>query len=88
MSASKTGHIECVRALIEANATVDHARPDGRTALMSASLKGHVECVRALLEAKANVHLRLNGSGITALDIRVGHCAISRPVRMRTSFVE
>ncbi len=59
--ASWNGHAECVRALIAAKATVDHAT-DGWTALMSASSNGHIECVRALIEAKATVdHANQNG---------------------------
>ena len=55
ISASKNGHIEVVRALLEAGANVDHQDKYRYTALIWASYKGHIEIVRALLAAGANV---------------------------------
>jgi hypothetical protein len=55
MHASMQGHVECVRALLEAGAPVGEAAERGTTALMFASTRGNLECVRALLKAGADV---------------------------------
>ena len=51
--ASQNGHVECVRALIEAGGKelVMRANKNGVSCLLIASQNGHVECVRALIEA-------------------------------------
>ena len=51
--ASQNGHVECVRALIEAGGKelVMMANNNGASCLLIASQNGHVECVRALIEA-------------------------------------
>jgi len=51
--ASQNGHVECVRALIEAGGKelVMMADNNGVSSLWMASQIGHVECVRALIEA-------------------------------------
>ena len=51
--ASQNGHVECVRALIEAGGKelVMMANKNGASCLWIASQNGHVECVRALIEA-------------------------------------
>ena len=65
--ASRNGHVECVRLLLD-KADVDRASNTyGWTALMLASRHGHVECVRALLD-KADVD-RTDKYGNTALMI-------------------
>jgi ankyrin repeat protein len=47
------GHLDCVRALLEAGAPVEPAMENGDTALLLACQVGHLECVRALLDAGA-----------------------------------
>jgi hypothetical protein len=67
MYASIRGHLERVRALLEAGADVAQATTDGCTALMAASRAGHVECVRMLvLEAGTDV-AQAAADGWTAL---------------------
>jgi ankyrin repeat protein len=66
MLACGEGHVDCVRALLEAGAPVEQARPDGNTALMLACLVGREHCVRALLEAGAAVE-QAEQDGTTAL---------------------
>lgn len=54
--AASAGHAQCVRLLIEANATVDMEQGHGRyglTALHMAAHRGHIEVVQLLLEADA-----------------------------------
>ena len=51
--ASRNGHTDCVKLLIEAKADVNAKDSDGRTALYWASCKGHTDCVKLLKEAGA-----------------------------------
>ena len=56
--AAESGHVDCVRLLLESNAHVDARNaPDGRTALWISVTNRHTACVKLLLETKANVHL-------------------------------
>lgn len=59
MRASRAGHIDTARVLLEAGAGLDvlHATGD-RTALMLASANGHFEMVRLLLQSGARKSLR------------------------------
>ena len=66
--AAQNGHLEVVRVLIEAGASVDQAMEDGRTPLFLAAMKGHVEVVRALVEVDADKLVR-TCRGDTALSI-------------------
>jgi hypothetical protein len=66
MSASFTGHSECLRLLIENNADVHCKIKAGDTGLMMAAGKGHPECVKVLLEANANMDC-MDQNGHTAL---------------------
>ena len=66
--ASVQDHPSVVDALIKAGANVNHARPDGTTALFIASQCGLVETVRLLLAAGANVHY-IRSDGATALGL-------------------
>ena len=66
ISASRFGHIEFVRALLNAGAGVDAAADDGSTVLMLATLWDRVEVVRALLAAGAGEDA-VNSNGSTAL---------------------
>ena len=47
--ASKRGHVDVVRALLEGGATIDHTDGRGYTALLIAVREGKGEAVRALL---------------------------------------
>jgi ankyrin repeat protein len=62
MLACLDGHMDCVRALLEAGAPVAQAKQDGVTALLAACVNGHLDCVRARLEAGASVSKFDNGS--------------------------
>ena len=64
--ASRNGHVEVVRALVEAGASVDQARNDGVTPLCIASEEGHVEVVRVLVAAGASVD-QANNDRVTPL---------------------
>ena len=46
ISASKNGHVEIVKLLLAADATLDAVETDGYTALMFASKRGHTETVK------------------------------------------
>ena len=62
------GHLECVQALIDANAAVDMVNNNGDTALMRACINGHHECAQALIDAQADLEL-MNRDGRNALMI-------------------
>ena len=65
--ASRGGHFEVVRLLIESGADLDKAtKSTGFTSLLVASQKGHAEVVRLLIEAGADKEKSSNG-GITPL---------------------
>ena len=58
--AAHDGHCEVVKALIEANASIDLQGQNGNSALICAALDGHLSCVTALLEAHhPDCHARL-----------------------------
>ena len=59
MSASKNGHGEVVKLLLEHGAQVDLQEENGWSALMSASQNGHGEVVKLLLEHGAQVYLQM-----------------------------
>ena len=59
--AAKSGNAEKLRALLEANPNVIHARDtDGSTALHCATWKGHQAVVAFLLSAGADVNIHSN----------------------------
>jgi ankyrin repeat protein len=71
LSAAHLGHIEIVRALIEAGAPLDHVNRMGWTALIAAVLlgnnsQGHIETVEALVKAGADTEIK-DRQGNTAL---------------------
>jgi hypothetical protein len=72
MAAAHLGHIEAVRALIAAQAPLDHVNSMGWTALIEAVLlgngdKAHGDTVEALVKAGANVDIK-DRRGMTAID--------------------
>ena len=64
--ATRDGHIEIGRTLLERGAKVDAVAPRGITALMVAAQRGHVEIVKALLARRAFINAR-NDNDNTAL---------------------
>jgi ankyrin repeat protein len=72
IAAAHLGHVEVVRALIEAGAPLDHVNNLGWTALIEAVILGdggpdHVATVRALVEAGADRSIA-DRDGLTPLD--------------------
>ena len=64
--AAQNGHVEVVRALVEAEAVVDKARvDDGTTPCLIAAHYGHAEVARALIEAGADVDKARTDDGAT-----------------------
>jgi ankyrin repeat protein len=80
MTASRTGSLASVRALLSSGARVD-AKDErrGQTALMWAAAEGHADVVQALIDAGADAGTRLP-SGFTPLlfAVREGHLAVVR----------
>jgi ankyrin repeat protein len=71
ISAAHLGHVEIVRALIEAKAPLDHVNRMGWTALIAAVLlgnnsKGHIETVELLVKAGADTEIK-DRQGTSAL---------------------
>jgi uncharacterized protein len=72
IAAAHRGHVEIVRALIAAQAPLNHVNDLGRTALLEAVVLGngsrnHADTVEALVEAGADVTRFPTGTAITAL---------------------
>ena len=78
-AASKNGHLEVVRLLLQANADKDKAIFDGSTPLYKAAENGHWEVARLLLEASADKD-KATHDGATPLYIaaETGHWEIAR----------
>ncbi|CAE7321596.1 ANKRD50 [Symbiodinium sp. KB8] len=78
-NASRDGHVEIVRLLLEAGTEKDVEGRSRRIALNNASLAGHVEIVRLLLDAGARKDVA-DGFGRTALTnaSNAGHVEIVR----------
>ena len=66
--ASRHGHVEIVKFLIDNGAAVNAVELDSRSALHFATIRGHLSIVRLLLENKADVNLRKR-LGLTPLHI-------------------
>ena len=58
MNASRNGHTEVVKALLDSGAEVYHQNKYGNTMLSLASAEGHIEVVKALLDSGAKVDLQ------------------------------
>ncbi len=69
MGAALSGHIECVKILLNAGAKVNAQNKFGYTALIQAAYEGHVECVKILLNAGAEVNAQTRVHGFTALKL-------------------
>ena len=72
IAAAHLGHVEVVKALIEANAPLDHVNNLGWTALLEAVILGdggprHVETARALVAGGADARIA-DRHGLTPLD--------------------
>ena len=80
-TASRYGHIEICKLLIENGAEVDTADENGVTALMMASHRGHIEICRLLIEKGADVNAT-DEDGDTALMIAI----ISNRIDVSTRF--
>ncbi|MDD2882387.1 MAG: ankyrin repeat domain-containing protein [Rhodoferax sp.] len=65
--AATNGHLEAMNLLLEENAYIDAASPNGTTPLMMAALYGTESAVKLLLEAGADPLLK-NSQGLSALD--------------------
>ncbi len=65
--AATNGHLDVMRLLLDENAYIDAASPNGTTPLMMAARYGTPEAVKLLLEAGADATLR-NVQGLSALD--------------------
>lgn len=65
--AATNGHLEAMNLLLEENAYIDAASPNGTTPLMMAALYGTDSAVKLLLEAGADPLLK-NSQGLSALD--------------------
>eukprot|EP01045_Picozoa_sp_COSAG04_P044750 COSAG04_NODE_15342_length_535_cov_0.788991_1_plen_174_part_10 len=65
-AAADQGHVNVVRVLVEAGASLEATTPKGSTALLIAAQNGHADCVEALLQGGANVHAK-GSMGQTAL---------------------
>jgi hypothetical protein len=64
--ASRHGHAECVRLLLDGGARKEAKAEDGSTALIHATNKGHTDCVRLLVDGGADKEAK-NAEGLTAL---------------------
>lgn len=70
--ASRLGHVEAVRLLIQYGADLDAQDEDGESCLIIASKNGHVECVKLLIagaKKSANLELRERFYGWSALHL-------------------
>jgi len=65
--AATNGHLDVINLLLEENAYIDAASPNGSTPLMMAARYGTPEAVKLLLEAGADPSL-VNSLGLSALD--------------------
>jgi len=77
--ASRYGHVDLARMLVERGADVSAQKKDGSTALHLASRYGRVDLARMLVERGADVSAQ-NKDGLTALHLasRYGHVDLAR----------
>ncbi|KAI6235467.1 hypothetical protein M3Y95_00054700 [Aphelenchoides besseyi] len=72
LCAAHQGHADCVRLLLEANASIDQSDIMGWTSLMWACYKNRLEAVKVLLEYHAHVNIVGEEDGLTPLIIAAG----------------
>ena len=65
--AATSGHVDIMRLLLDNNAYIDAASPNGSTPLMMAAMYGTTDAVKALLDAGADPSLK-NSLGLSAID--------------------
>lgn len=65
--AATNGHVEVIKLLLDENAYIDAASPNGTTPLMMAARYGTESAVKELLQAGADPMLK-NDQGLTAVD--------------------
>jgi ankyrin repeat protein len=68
VAAALNGEVECVQALLDASADVNHATTNLNTPLMKAALNGHLACVRVLLGWGADA-AKTNNANMTAKEL-------------------
>ena len=68
VAAAFNGELECVQALLDAGADINHATTNLNTPLIKAAAFGHVACVRFLLGSGADV-AKVNIKGLTAAEL-------------------
>ena len=74
-AASRSGHVEVVRVLLDAGADIQARNSTGGTALHSASLAGHLEVVRELVRKGADISAK-SRYGNTPFDYSIGQPAV------------
>lgn len=72
MNASHEGHADCVRILLESQATIDLPDIMGWTSLMWACYKNRLEAVKVLIEFHAHINIVGEEDGLTPLIIASG----------------
>ena len=65
--AATGGHLDVMQLLLEKNAYIDAASPNGSTPLMMAAMYGTTDAVKLLLESGADPSLK-NAQTLTAID--------------------
>lgn len=83
--AATNGHVPVIRLLLEENAYIDAASPNGTTPLMMAARYGSREAVKLLLESGADPGLK-NSQGLAALDF-ANHAGNEDSAAMIQTFV-
>lgn len=57
MIASRKGHADCVKILLDGGEDPDYQNVTGWTALMNAAIRGRKNCMKMLLKSGANPNL-------------------------------
>jgi ankyrin repeat protein len=75
MVAAKAGHLDAMKALIDAGADPKIKRPEGSTLLMAAAASGHVDVVKYAAELNPGELLAVNAAGDNAVIASVSNGA-------------